>query len=317
MADNISRIIENRRIQDKKDLEDRKREVYENIPRIKTIDKTITSLGTRAALLAQKGQDPKDYKEKLKELYDEKIKLLRDHSYPDDYLKMHYFCNICKDTGFVGTKSCRCRKQLLIDEKYSQSNIRSLLQRENFRTFNPNLFSKNLYEDYPISPYENMKRIVKDARIYINNFGKTNTNLYIYGDVGRGKTFLINAIAKELLDRNFSVVYMTATKLFSFMNDYLYAFSERKEELRDQYDLIFKSDLLIIDDLKSENDRNSNESNLFDIVNERIINKKSIIFSSNFSEDELREIYGERIFSRIMGSSHVFEIFGEDLRLLF
>ena len=76
MADNISRIIENRRIQDKKDLEDRKREVYENIPRIKTIDKTITSLGTRAALLAQKGQDPKDYKEKLKELYDEKIKLL-------------------------------------------------------------------------------------------------------------------------------------------------------------------------------------------------------------------------------------------------
>lgn len=317
MADNISRIIENRRIQDKKELEDRKREVYENIPRIKIIDKTITSLGTRAALLAQKGQSPKGYKEDLKNLYDEKIRLLRENSYPDDYLKMHYFCDICNDTGFVGTQSCRCRKQLLIDEKYSQSNIRSLLQRENFRTFNPNLFSKNLYEDYPISPYENMKRIVKDARIYINNFGKTSTNLYIYGDVGRGKTFLINAIAKELLDRNFSVVYMTATKLFSFMNDYLYAFSERKEELKSQYDLIFKSDLLIIDDLGSENGRNSNESNLFDIVNERIINKKSIIFSSNYSEDELREIYGERIFSRIMGSSQVFEIFGEDLRLLF
>lgn len=317
VKDNISRILENRRIKDKEDLQKRKDEIYSKFPRVKTIDKTIKSLGFKAASMAYEGLDVEVFKNRLKELEDEKVSILVQNSYPKDYLKMHYYCNICKDSGFVGNEICRCRRQLIIEERYSQSNIKNLLQRENFRTFNPNLYSKNLYKDYPISPYENIMRVVKDAKTYINNFNKSSTNLYIFGEVGRGKTFLINSIAKELLDRNFSVIYMTATKLFSFMNDYLYAFSERKEILQEEYDLIFKSDLLIIDDLGSENDRNSNESNLFDIVNDRIINKKSIIFSSNYSEDELRDIYGERIFSRIMGSSYVMEIYGDDLRLLF
>ncbi len=315
--DNISRIIEKRRIENLKEQEKRKKEIYEKFPRIKVIDRTIASFGQQAAIKAREGINVDEFKEKLKELDREKEEILSENSYPKDYLKIHYHCEICKDTGFVNTKTCSCRKKLIVEKKYSQSNISRLVQRENFRTFNANLYSKNLYKDYPISPYENIKRIVNDAKIYANNFPKSYRNLYIFGDVGRGKTFLINSIAKEILDKNYSVLYLTATKLFSFMNDYLYAFSERKEELKEKYDLIFDSDLLIIDDLGSENDRNSNESNLFEIVNDRIINKKPMIFSSNYSEDELMEFYGDRIFSRIIGSSHVMEIFGEDLRLLF
>ncbi len=315
--DNISRIIEKRRIENLKEQEKRKKEIYEKFPRIKVIDRTIASFGQQAAIKAQEGINVDEFKEKLKELDREKEEILSENSYPKDYLKIHYHCEICKDTGFVNTKTCSCRKKLIVEKKYSQSNISRLVQRENFRTFNANLYSKNLYKDYPISPYENIKRIVNDAKNYANNFPNSYRNLYIFGDVGRGKTFLINSIAKEILDKNYSVLYLTATKLFSFMNDYLYAFSERKEELKEKYDLIFDSDLLIIDDLGSENDRNSNESNLFEIVNDRIINKKPMIFSSNYSEDELIEFYGDRIFSRIIGSSHVMEIFGEDLRLLF
>lgn len=315
-SDNISKIFENRRMENKLELEKRKKEIYEKFPKIKTIDQTIKSLGFKAISMAQEGYDVDQLKRKLREIEETKVSILEENSYPKDYLKIHYHCAICEDTGFVGNEICKCRKQLIIEERYSQSNIKNLLKRENFRTFKANLYSKNLYQDYPISPYENIVRVVKDAKDYIRNFNNNGQNLYIFGDVGRGKTFLINSIAKELLDRNFSVIYMTATRLFSFMNDYLYAFSERKDELKEQYDLIFKSDLLIIDDLGSENDRNANESNLFDIVNDRIINKKSIIFSSNFSEDGLRDLYGERIFSRIMGSSRVFEIFGNDLRLL-
>lgn len=315
--DNISRIIEKRRIENLKEQEKRKKEIYEKFPRIKVIDRTIASFGQQAAIKAQEGINVDEFKEKLKELDREKEEILSENSYPKDYLKIHYHCEICKDTGFVNTKTCSCRKKLIVEKKYSQSNISRLVQRENFRTFNANLYSKNLYKDYPISPYENIERIVNDAKIYASNFPKSYRNLYIFGDVGRGKTFLINSIAKEILDKNYSVLYLTATKLFSFMNDYLYAFSERKEELKEKYDLIFDSDLLIIDDLGSENDRNSNESNLFEIVNDRIINKKPMIFSSNYSEDELIEFYGDRIFSRIIGSSHVMEIFGEDLRLLF
>ena len=128
---------------------------------------------------------------------------------------------------------------------------------------------------------------------------------------------MINSIAKEILDQNFSVVYMTASKLFKFLNDYLYAFEDRRENLEEKYRLIFDCDLLIIDDLGAEASRNSDISNLFDVVNERMNDKKPIIFSSNLDEIELQEMYGSRIFSRIMGNnSRIYEIFGEDLRLI-
>ena len=99
--DNISRIIEKRRIKNKEDQEKRKKEIYENFPRMRVIDNTIASLGRRAAIEAQSGKNVDDYKNKLKELDREKEEILVKNSYPKDYLKIHYHCDICKDTGFV------------------------------------------------------------------------------------------------------------------------------------------------------------------------------------------------------------------------
>lgn len=311
----VSDILAQRRKDNQESLDRRKAEIYERIPRIAFIDKKIQELGFTAVSLAFKDVDTKPYEDQIKDLAQRKKDLLVENGYPDSYLEMQYHCDICKDTGFVGNEVCTCRKQLSIEEKYSQSNIRDVIMRENFRTFNMNLFSKNKYFDYGVSPYANIEYVVRDVRYFIDNFENERRNIYIFGDVGRGKTFLINSIAKDLLDRNFSVIYLTATKLFRFMNDYLYAFSERKEVLQDKYDMIFTCDLLIIDDLGAEAGRDSDKSNLFDIVNERINAGKPIIFSSNYDEDGLKEIYEERVFSRIIGSSTIYEIFGEDLRL--
>lgn len=310
-----SSILEQRRIENKENLEKRKREIYSKIPKIEYIDKEIRNLGYDAISLAFKGKETHENEDRIKELSIRKKEILTEYGYPNDYLEIHYHCDKCHDTGFVGSQVCSCRKQLTIEERYSQSNIKGILMRENFNNFDKSLFSKNKYFNYEVSPYTNIDYIIKDVKKYINNFEHESRNIYIFGDVGRGKTFLINSIAKEILDRNYSVVYLTATKLFQFMNDYLYAFSERKEVLQDEYNLIFDCDLLIIDDLGVEKERDSDKSNFFDIVNTRINNCKPIIFSSNYDEDYLRELYGERIFSRIIGSSNIYEIFGEDLRL--
>lgn len=150
---------------------------------------------------------------------------------------------------------------------------------------------------------------------FINNFDKQTDNLYIFGEVGRGKTYLLNAIAKEILDRNYSVLYMTSSRLFKFLNDYNWAFEEARAKHQDQFDFILECDLLIIDDLGSEASSKNDTANLFEVVNNRMIAGKPIIFSTNFDESTLLETYGDRIFSRIIGNSEVFEIFGEDLRL--
>ena len=311
-----SLILAERRRINKVLQEERIGEIYKKIPQIKAIDTLIKETGFKSLDLASKNLDTSAAEEKIKTLKQEKNKLLLANGYKTDYMDLKYHHDLCKDTGFVGTNPCSCRLNLIIEDNYEKSGLRSVINRENFRTFDFSLFSKNHYMGMGISPYENMVDIVKDIKAYINNFENQTGNIYICGDVGRGKTFLINSIAKELLDRNYSVVYMTSTKLLKFLNDYHWAFEDRRANLESQYEMLFDCDLLIIDDLGAETHRSTDQSNLFDVVNERMNKGLPIILSSNFNEDMIGEIYGPRVFSRILGNnSKTYEIFGEDLRL--
>lgn len=311
-----SLILAQRRRENKIRQEKAIQEVYQKIPQIKAIDKMIKDTGFASLDLAASGKNTEVLEEKIQNLSASKKKLLLENGFPLDYMDLKYTHDLCKDTGFIGTKSCSCRDQIIIDQRYEESNIRTAIQRENFDSFDFSLFSKNPYMDYPIPPYENMKLVVEDVKKYIANFDSQTANIFIQGKVGRGKTFLINSIAKDLLDRNYSVVYMTSTKLFKFLNDYHWAFEDRRENLEGQYRLIFDCDLLIIDDLGAETHRSTDQSNLFDVVNERMNAGRPIVFSSNYNEDMIEDIYGPRVFSRILGNkSKNYEIFGEDLRL--
>lgn len=311
----VTHILAQRREQNLIDQKKRINEVYKKIPSMESLDKNIMELGYIIIQDGLKGDDTEKKENDLKQLRIEKARILEANGFEKDYMEIRYHHPICKDTGFVGTKMCSCRKQLIIDQNYSQSNIRSLISRENFRNFDDSLFSDNPYKDYPITPYQNIQHIKKSLYGFINDFDKQNNNLYIFGDVGRGKTYLLNSIAKEILDRNYSVLYMTSSKLFKFLNDYNWAFEEARAKHQEQFDFILECDLLIIDDLGSEPSSKNDSANLFEVVNNRMIAGKPIIFSTNFDETMLSEMYGDRIFSRIIGNSEVYEIFGEDLRL--
>lgn len=311
----VENILSNRRKENLYLQENRIKEVYNKIPSMKSLEKSIKELGYSIIQDGLKGYDTEKKENDLKNLRDQKISLLNQHGFPKDYMEIRYHHPVCKDTGFVGTRMCSCRKQLIIDKNYSQSNIRNLIKYENFKNFNLDLFSDNIYENHHLTPRENMIEITKLLWKFIDNFDKQTENLYIFGDVGRGKTYLLNAVAKEILDRNYSVLYMTSSKLFKFLNDYNWAFEEARAKHQDQFDFILDCDLLIIDDLGSEPSSKNDSANLFEVVNNRMIAGKPIIFSTNFDESMLSETYGDRIFSRIIGNSEVYEIFGEDLRL--
>lgn len=310
-----SEILAKRREENIINLQNRVNEVYGKIPNMKALDKTIKDLGFKIVSYGLDNINTEDLENEQRKLLDLKEKLLVENGFSKDYLQMHYHHELCKDTGFVGTEICSCRKQIIIEENYSNSSIKSLILRENFDSFDANLFSANPYKDYPISPRENILLIKDELLKFVNNFDKEKSNLYIFGDVGRGKTFLLNALAKEILDRNYSVFYITSSSLFKFLNDYNRAFEEQRSKHQEKYDFIKECDLLIIDDLGSEATSKNDPANLFDIVNSRMISEKPIIFSTNYDESMLSEVYGGRIFSRIVGNSKVYEVFGEDLRL--
>ncbi len=314
--DEIRRSYDARQLRNQRILEERTKEAYEKLPRLKEIDDAIASCsiaqarrlldGDPAALAALHGQ--------LDVYRMEKAALLKANGYPDDYFTPAYICPDCKDTGYIGTKRCHCLEQAAIDLVYTQSNLREILKTENFGTF-----SFDYYSDSDVNPATGLssRQTAQDAvakcRDFIAHFGDTFSNLYFYGDTGIGKTFLSNCVAKELMDRGYSVIYFTAFQLFDILSRGVF---QKDEDSIAAHQNIFNCDLLIIDDLGTELTNSFTTSQLFLCLNERILRKRSTIISTNLGMNQMADIYSERVLSRISSHYTLIKLFGADIRIL-
>ena len=229
-----------------------------------------------------------------------------------------YECTKCNDTGYVGNKMCSCFNQALINESFKQSNI-CKLKDENFETFDFGYYSSNNdKEKYGIekSPLENIDAIRKLAYNFSHNLDEpSQKNLLFTGSTGLGKTFLANCVAAETIKQGKSVIYQTAPILLDKMVDFKFKLNKTEAE-REEYDKIFTVDLLILDDLGTEAMNNAKFSELFNILNTRLLKDKKILISTNLTPQDIKREYEERIFSRFVGDFIICRFVGEDIRLL-
>ena len=125
-----------------------------------------------------------------------------------------------------------------------------------------------------------------------------------------------NCIARELLKKGKTVLYQTAPVLLESVIDY--KMSKQKNYSENILKSVLESDLLIIDDLGTESLNSMKLSELFNIINTRILNlNKKItktIISSNLNIQDIFRNYEERIGSRIAGYYDIYCFFGDDLR---
>ena len=135
-----SLILAERRRENKVLQEKRIEEVYKKIPQVKAIDALIKETGFKSLKLASQGLDTRAAEDKIETLKREKNKLLIANGYKTDYMDLKYHHEACKDTGFIGTKPCSCRKNLIIEDNYEKSGLRAAINRENFLTFDLSLF---------------------------------------------------------------------------------------------------------------------------------------------------------------------------------
>lgn len=292
-------------------------EVYSRLPEIKEYDDRIASAAfdeIRSRLNKEDGSA--DYQNRINELSDRKIELLRRNGYPDGYLDPIYSCNICQDWGEINGNVCQCVRRLRIRELYQRSNLYDVLQNENFDTFRLDYYSQEPYEDKELTPYENAKRQLDQATNFVNNFDKEHDNLLIYGQTGLGKTFLSNCVAKSLLDKGHSVLYLSSNELFEeVLSNYIMSNNEKnRKTLEPIYEYIYNSDLLIIDDLGSEVLSSFVKSQLFEIVNKRIITSKSTLITTNLGLEALQDRYTERVMSRFADKYTLCLLYGDDIR---
>ena len=232
--------------------------------------------------------------------------------YPADYLEMPCTCPICQDTGYVGSQKCSCFKKAEIELLYTQSNLKEILEKENFDHFSFDFYSDTITNDSTgLTERETARRAYNLAREFIADFDNSFQNLFFYGDTGVGKTFLSHCIAHDLLDSAHCVLYFSAFELFDFLASS--AFSRSSDAPDDEP--IFDCDLLIIDDLGTELTNSFVSSQLFLCINERIMRKKSTIISTNLKLEDFSATYSERTFSRIASNYQMTKLVGKDIRI--
>ena len=148
---------------------------------------------------------------------------------------------------------------------------------------------------------------------YADGFPQTRfRNLLLTGAGGLGKTFLLNCIYARVMDRGLSAVRITAFRMFETMRQQHMGAGEA-----DGFDSLISAPLLLIDDLGTEPMmRNITVEYLFMLLNERIIAKRHTVIATNLSMEQLKERYGERVYSRLMDHSAVIQLTGKDLRTL-
>ncbi len=313
--DAIMREYEQQLSADREQLRARSAEVYGKVPELRAAaaDAGAGALDAYRKMMA--GEDGiAAYREQREAAARRRGMLLKQAGYPEDYLEMRYACPDCRDTGFIGTEKCHCFREKERKLLYAQARMDDILEKENFRTLR-----YDVYDDTEVIPQvgmtqrEYMTRVAGICRQFAEDFPEKRGSLLLTGSTGTGKTFLMNCIADELLRRYFSVICLTAIELFDVVAEVRI---EKSEDMgrRLLYDSIFSCDMLIIDDLGSELSNSLTASSLFHILNSRLIEGRSLMISTNLGMNGLRDVYTERVTSRIRSSFEILPLYGRDIR---
>lgn len=301
--------------------EDFKSNLFNTNPRLLEIENELSSssLNTLKSILMEpsaKNNFMDKLNNKIDTLKKEKIRILHSLGLKEDCLEPNYQCKLCNDTGYIDNLTmCSCLKQELLNLAYNKSSLNNL-DKENFNNFDFNKYSDKAdtgkYK-VDISPRDNIKNILNIVHSFIDNFEDLQTkNLLFTGNTGLGKTFISNCIANEILKQNKTVLYQTAPIMLDSIIDYRFGKNDGMI-----YDAILSSDLLIIDDLGTETINSMKYTELFTVINCRLLspNTKTII-STNLDANELFSRYDERLVSRFAGYYNICRFFGDDIRLM-
>lgn len=292
----------------------RQEEVYAAIPEFQQLAESVSTLSVASARRMLEGDDDAldVLHRQLTEIASRQKQLLIQNGFPADYLDPDYDCPDCRDTGYILTedgmrRKCHCFRQQEISLLYAQSHIQELIERENFSVLS--------YEYYQGEDLRRFEAAVGISRKFIREFGEVCRNLFFYGTVGTGKSFLSGCIARELLQRGCSVLYFSAASLFDTLARYTFD-GRLKDSLQDFCEDLYGCDLLIVDDLGTEITNSFVTSALFSCLNERHLRGRSTLISTNISLEELRDRYSDRIFSRISSGFTLCKLTGPDIRIL-
>lgn len=308
------RILEQRRNNAVMQAEIRSSEIRNAVPEIERIQQKLSKIGLEISqLFFFKGNTDEKLdalRSKSRALIAERSALLLKNGYSENAMQVDYTCSACDDRGFINGRMCNCQRQILKDIMKNELRKIAPIDECTFDSFKLEKYSQTPL-DNAIVPYNKAKTALEQTRKYAQNFSGKSKNLLFIGGTGLGKTHLSLAIANVVINRGYSVCYGTSQNICDDLQAEQFGRGENAYYSKKQ---VLECDLLILDDLGTEIENQYSIAAIYNIINSRILSKKPMIISTNYSFKVLEEKYYKRIMSRINGAFEPFYLFGNDIR---
>lgn len=160
---------------------------------------------------------------------------------------------------------------------------------------------------------------LKNIENSIEDFVKSGSSLYIFSNTcGNGKTAwsirLIQAYFNSIwhkCDLNCKALFISVPRFLLALKDNISHRSEYIEHIKSK---VLEADLVVWDEVATKSITQFEHEHLLSLINSRIDLNKAQIFTSNVSPENLREVVGERLYSRVVNLSTVLEFRGADKR---
>lgn len=286
----------------------RRAEIHASLPEVEEIDRDLSSMGFRIFDATIKNDKAllDSIEAETRELSQKRAEIMVAAGFPADYTEIRYECELCGDTGVVDYRMCKCMKDKLIKAGLESSGMYELIKSQTFDNFDLGYYTGEAHT--------RMKAILEIAKKYADEFDASSSgSIIMHGNTGLGKTHLSSAMGGVIIEKGNDVYYTSAVDMFAdFEND---RFHSSYQESGNELDKYFSCDLLIIDDLGTEMVNQFTTSCLYNVINSRLVKKKATIINTNFTRDEIKAKYTERISSRIFGEYQSLPFLGNDIRI--
>ncbi len=287
--------------------------LHNRFPRVQEIERELATAlpEVTRAILAGDTEEVERIRQNNLQLQEELANILHTAGYKQPTLDPQYTCPRCEDTGYADGKVCACYQQLLREEACRRLSSLSAMKLTDFDEMSLSYYSDTVNPALGVSPREQMQDILNYCRNYAHEFTINAPSLLLLGATGTGKTHLSLAIAKQVTEQGYNVIYGSMQPLLRKLESEHFGRAEGDSESQ-----LIDCDLLILDDLGMEFDSPFNRVSLYNILNARLLEGKPTVISTNLSHSAIKERYGEQIASRITGGFEPLLCVGDDIRQL-
>lgn len=297
-----------KQIEREREIEARSKRLHSVIPSLKSIEEELRYAYIDSARVS--GFELEKTENVIKDLESKISSMISEAGFPTDYLEVPYTCPDCKDKGIVDGIKCHCFIKSANALLFSQSNMEKRLQKT-LADFRTDIYEDNSRDITDRTSRQSAEAALNAANKFVQEF-PNRKNLFIFGDTGTGKTHLACCIATEVINKGCSAIFIKAADYIDLCYQ---RYSDRSGEKIAMYEKLLNCELLVLDDLGADVSTKNSDSLLLSLIDDRLNAGLSTIITSNLTIAQIKDIYSERVSSRIIGDYKGFHFFGADLRI--